>query len=123
MSINNIERPRKWLPLFQYDNKNQTDANRRTIIMNKLEHYSGKNYFLSADPRPKLKSCHCLNPLNRDDLKIFMLPFVTSDDGWVNEFLKSVFICKEAFGMLYIFGLEGMRTLVKHLVNHTLPIH
>ena len=48
MSINNIERPEQWLSLLQYDNKRQTDAGRRTIVMNKLEHWSGNNCFLSA---------------------------------------------------------------------------
>ena len=64
MSINNIERPKQWSSLLQFDNKNQTDAKRRTIVMNKLEHWSRKNYFLSAGPRPTLKSCHCLNPIH-----------------------------------------------------------
>ena len=53
MSINNIERPRQGLSLLQCDNKNQTDAERRTIVMNKLEHWSRKNCFLSAGPRSK----------------------------------------------------------------------
>ena len=53
MSINNIKRPKQWLSLLQYDRKNQTDAERRTIVMNRLEHWSEKNFFLSADPRPK----------------------------------------------------------------------
>ena len=65
MSINNIERPKQWSSLLQFDNKNQTDAKRRTIVMNKLEHWSGKKCFLSAGPRPKLKSCHCLNTIHR----------------------------------------------------------
>ena len=119
--------------------------------------------FLSAGPRPKLKSCHCLNPLHGDDdhkkcvadyilffakldkggrsmiiiekLKVlldvqnrnnpkpFMLLFVASNDGWMNEFLKSVFICKEALGTLFGIGCYGMTALVQHAVNHTLPIH
>ena len=163
MSINNIERPRQWSSLLQYDNKNQTDAERQTIVMNKLEHWSGKNCFFSAGLRPKLKSCHYLNPLHGDDVnkkcvgdyilsfakldkggrsmiiiekmkvlldvrnrnnpKPFMLPFVASDNGWMNEFLKCVFICKEALGTLFGIGRYGMTTLVQHAVNHTLPIH
>ena len=66
MSITNIEKPRQWSSLLQFDNKNQTDAERRTIVMNKLEHWSGKNCFRSAGPRPKLKSCHCLNTIHGD---------------------------------------------------------
>ena len=64
MSINNIERPKQWSSLLQFDNNNQTDAERRTIVMNKLEHWSGKNCFLSAGPRPNLKSCHCLKTIH-----------------------------------------------------------
>ena len=149
MSINNIERPRQWSSLLQYDNKNQTDAERRRIVMNKLEYYSGKNCFLSAGPRLKLKSCHCLNPLHGDDdhkkcvadyilffakldkggrsmiiiekLKVlldvqnrnnpkpFMLPFVASDDGWMNELLKNVSIHKEALGTLFGIGCKGLQ--------------
>ena len=67
MSINNIKRPRQWSSLLQYDNKNQTDAEQRTIVMNTLEGWSRKKCFLSAGPRPKLKSCQCLKPLHRED--------------------------------------------------------
>ena len=52
-----IETPRIWLYFFQYDdNKNKTDSERRRIVMGKLEHESGKNCFLSASTRPKLKN-------------------------------------------------------------------
>ena len=52
-----IETPRQWLYVLQYDNnKNQTDSERRLIVMGKLEHWSGKNCFLSASTRPKLKN-------------------------------------------------------------------
>ena len=67
MSINSIDRPTQWSSLLQYDNKKFTDPERRTIVMNKLEHWSGNNCFLSAGPRPTLKSCHCLNPLHGDN--------------------------------------------------------
>ena len=64
MSINT---PTPWSSLLQYDNKKFTDPERRTIVMNKLEHWSGNNCFLSAGPRPSLKSCRCLHPLHGDD--------------------------------------------------------
>ena len=67
MSINSIDRPTQWSSLLQYDNKKFTDPERRTIVMNKLEHWSGNNCFLSAGPRPTLKSCRCLHPLHGDD--------------------------------------------------------
>ena len=54
---------------------------------------------------------------------LFMLPFVTSDDGWMNELLKGVFICKEALGTLFGIGRGGMRALVHYVINHTLPIN
>ena len=52
MSINNIKRPRQWSSLLQYDNKNRTDGEQRTLVMNTLEDWSRKNCFLSAGPRP-----------------------------------------------------------------------
>ena len=67
MSINSIVRPTQWSSLLQYDNKKFTDPERRTIVMNKLEHWSGNNCFLSAGPRPTLKSYPCLDPLHGDD--------------------------------------------------------
>ena len=85
-SINNIERPRQWSFLLQYDNKNQTDAERRTIVMNKLEHWSRKNCFLSAGPRSKLKSWQCLKPLHGDNdhkkyVAGYILFFAKFDNG------------------------------------------
>ena len=35
--------------------------------MNKLEHWSGNNCFLSTGTKPNLKSCQWLNSLNRDN--------------------------------------------------------
>ena len=164
MSINSIDRPTQWSSLLQYDNKKFTDPERRTIIMNKLEHWSGNNCFLSAGPRPKLKSCRCLQPLhgdddhkgcvanyilffvklckrgrsmviieklkvlldvqNRNNLTPFILPFVAieDDDRMMNNFYKSVFICKEALGTVFGIGRKAMTTLVNHAIHHTLPI-
>ena len=68
MSINSIDRPTQWSSLLQYDNKNQTDAERRTIVINKLEHWSGKNCFLTAGTKSILKSCLCLNSLHGDNV-------------------------------------------------------
>ena len=84
MGTNSIERPKQWLSLLQYDNKNQTDAGMRTIVNNELEDWSRKNYFLSAGPRPKLKSCQCLKPLHGDDdhkkcVADYILLFAKSD--------------------------------------------
>ena len=64
-----------------------------------------------------------LNLQKRNNSKLFILPFVASDDGWMNELLKNVFICKEALGTLFGIGCEGISALVEHVVNHTLPIH
>ena len=52
-----------------------------------------------------------------------MLPFVASNDEWMNEFLKSVFICKEVRGTLFGICCNGMPALVQHAVHHTLPIN
>ena len=60
---------------------------------------------------------------NRNNPKPFMLRFVASDDGWINELLQNVFICKKALGALFGIGREKMRVLVQHAVNHTLLIH
>ena len=67
MSIDSIVRPKQWLFLLQYDNKNWTDSERRTTVTNKLEHWSGKNCFLTAGPKPILKSCQCLIYLHGDN--------------------------------------------------------
>ena len=64
-----------------------------------------------------------LDVRNRNNPKPFMLPFVATSDGWQNEFLKNVFICKEALGTLFGIGRYAMMALVQHAVKHTLPIH
>ena len=64
-----------------------------------------------------------LDVRNRNNPKPFMLPFVATNDGWLNEFLKNVFICKEALGTLFGIGRKGMSALVQHAVQHTLPMH
>ena len=130
--------------------------------MNKIEHWSRKNCFLSAGTRPNLKSCRCLNSLHgnneqkrcaadcilffgkldkggrliiaieklkilndvlKKEKKPFMLTFVASQDVWTNKFLKNVFLCKEALGVLFGIGCKGLLTLIKHTVHHTLSIH
>ena len=64
-----------------------------------------------------------LDVQNRSNKKPFILPLVASQDGWINEFLKNVFICKEALEILFGIGHEGMRVLVQHTNHNTLPIH
>ena len=64
-----------------------------------------------------------LDVQNRNNPKPFILPFVASDNGWMNEFLKIICISKEALGTLFGVGHNGMKALVQHAVHHTLPIH
>ena len=64
-----------------------------------------------------------LDVQNRNNPKPFILPFVATEDGWMNEFYKSVFICKEALGTVFGIGRKGMTALVHHATYHTLPIH
>ena len=64
-----------------------------------------------------------LDVRNTNNPKPFMLPFVATSNGWQNEFLKNVFICKEALGTLFGIGRYVMLTLVQHAVQHTLPNH
>ena len=163
MSINSIKRSKQLSSLLQYDNKNQTDAERRTLVMNKLDHLSGKNCFLSTGPRPKLRTCQCSNLLhgdndnkrgvadyilffakldkgrrlmfiietlkvvldvqNRNNPQLCILPFVASEDKWIKEFLKNVFICEEVLGMLFGSDGKGLTALADHAIHHTLPLH
>ena len=71
----------------------------------------------------KLKILHDVLNKNKKNKKPCMLPFLASQDTWTNKFLKNVFICKEALGTLFGIGCNGLATLVKHTVQHILPIH
>ena len=64
-----------------------------------------------------------LDVQNRNNPKPFILPFVATDNGWMNKFYKSVFICKEALGTVFGIGPKAMAILVDHAIYHTLPIH
>ena len=64
-----------------------------------------------------------LDVQNKNNPKPYILPFVANEGGWINEFLKNVFICKEAFGTLFGIGRYAMTALVDHVKYHTLPIH
>ena len=64
-----------------------------------------------------------LDVQNRNNPKPFIFPFVASDDGWINEFLKNVFICKATLGTLFGIGCYAMTALVDHAKYHTLPIY
>ena len=64
-----------------------------------------------------------LDVQNRNNLKLFIFPFLASDDGWMSWLLKNVFICNKALGMLFEIGCYGMTVLVQHATNHTLSIH
>ena len=64
-----------------------------------------------------------LDVQDRNNKKPFILPFVASQDGWINEFVKNVFICKEALGTLFRIGCNGTTVLVQHVIHHILPIH
>ena len=60
---------------------------------------------------------------NRNNPKPFILPFVASEDKWMNEFYANVFIYKEALGTVFGIGRKAMASLVDHVNHHTLPIH
>ena len=45
-----------------------------------------------------------LNDVLNINKKPGMLPFMTGQEEWASEFLRNVFICKEAFGALFVIG-------------------
>ena len=59
-----LQGPKPWLSILQFDNKTWTDIDRRIIIMDKLEHWSGFNCFYRPGGSCKFKTCRCLESLH-----------------------------------------------------------
>ena len=55
-----LQGPKPWSSIVQFNKKIWTDIDRRNIIMDKLEHWSGFNCFYRPGVSPKYKMCRCL---------------------------------------------------------------
>ena len=62
-----LQGPKQWSSILQFNNKTWSDIDRRNIIMDKLEHWSGFNCFYRAGISPKFKICRCLESLHDSD--------------------------------------------------------
>ena len=62
-----LQGPKPWSSILQFNNKTWTDIDRRNIIMDKLEHWSGFNCFYRPGISPKFKTCRCLQSLHGID--------------------------------------------------------
>ena len=62
-----LQGPKQWSSILQFNNKTWSDIDRRNIIMDKLEHWSGFNCFYRPGISPKFKICRCLESLHDSD--------------------------------------------------------
>ena len=62
-----LQGPKPWSSILQFNNKTWTDIDRRNIIMDKLEYWSGFNCFYRPGGSCKFKTCRCLESLHGSD--------------------------------------------------------
>ena len=62
-----LQGPKPWSSILQFNNKTWNDIDRRNIIIDKLEHWSGFNCFYRPGVSPKFKTCRCLESLHGSD--------------------------------------------------------
>ena len=67
-----------------------------------------------------IKKLKILNDGLKKNKKPFIIPFVSCQLIWINEYMLNEYICKEALGTLFGLGSHVLKTLVRHAkIPHT----
>ena len=67
-----------------------------------------------------------LKVLNRGQNKnkaLFLVPYIAAQAVWTKDAVENQPICRETLGILYRYGWCGLKFLIDHAENNTLPVH